>query len=75
MFKSCMIVLYSMSKFINNSDIFDQFDPFEIADLIFNKDYSNIIKSITHILKRMKIDEKNETFHEIINKILKSFIY
>ena len=70
MFKSCIIVLYSMSEFINNSDIFNQFNPFEIADLIFNKDYSNIISSISHILKKMKIDEKNSIFHEMGIKYL-----
>ena len=70
MFKSCITVLYSMSEFINNSDIFNQFNPFEIADLIFNKDYSSIISSISHILKKMKIDEKNSIFHEMGIKYL-----
>ena len=68
-FKSCITILFSMSEFIDSSDIFSQFDAFEIANLIFSKKY-NIIKSITNILKNMKLDEKNEKFHQIGIKYL-----
>ena len=69
LFKTCLTVLYSMSEFIDTSDIFSQFDAFEIANLILSKEY-NIIKNITNILKKMKLDEKNERFHEIGIKYL-----
>ena len=64
LYKSCIITLYSMSEFIDNSDIFDQFNPLDIANMVYSKEY-NIVKNLIHILKNMKIDEKNELFHEM----------
>ena len=51
LYKSCIIILFSMTEFMNNSDIFDQLNPFEITRLIYNKE-PNIIKSISNILKK-----------------------
>ena len=75
-FKSCLIILYSMSDSIdeNDNDIYDQFNPFEIAALINSKEY-NIINNIANILKNMKINEKNGIFHNMgikyLNKLFK----
>ena len=74
LFKTCLTVLYSMSEFIDTSDIFFLFDAFEIANLILSKEY-NIIKNITNILKKMKLDEKNERFHEIGIKYLTVYAF
>ena len=68
-YKSCIIVLFSMTEFNENSDIFNQFNPFEISNLIFRKEY-DIVKNISIILKNMKIQEKNEIFHEMGIKYL-----
>ena len=68
-YKSCIIVLFSMTEFNENSDIFTQFNPFEISQLLCSKDY-DIIKNISNILKNMKIREKNEIFHEMGIKYL-----
>ena len=68
-YKSCIIILFAMTEFNDNSDIFNQFNPFEISNLIYSKEY-NIIKNITVILKNMKIHEKNEIFHEMGIKYL-----
>ena len=68
-FKNCIIILYAMTEYIENSDIFYQYNPFEIAELIFDKKF-NIVKNISGILQKMKLDEKNEKFHEIGIKLL-----
>ena len=68
-YKSCIIVLFSMTEFNDSSDIFSQFNPFEISNLIYSKEY-DIVKNITSILKNMKIKEKNEIFHEMGIKYL-----
>ena len=64
LFKSCIIVLYSMTEYIDNSDIFNQFNPFEISNLIISKEF-NIISSISNILKNMKFEGRNAKFHEM----------
>ena len=58
-----------MTEFNENSDIYNQFNPFEISNLIYSKDYQ-IVKNISIILKQMKIREKNEIFHEMGIKYL-----
>ena len=58
-----------MTEFNENSDIFTQFNPFEISNLVYSKEY-NIVKNISIILKNMKIQEKNEIFHEMGIKYL-----
>ena len=63
-YKSCIIVLYSMTEFMEGSDIYNQYNPFELSNLVYSKEF-NIVKNLTHILKNMKIDEKNEIFHEM----------
>ena len=68
-YKSCIIVLFSMTEFNENSDIYNQFNPFEISNLVYSKDYQ-IVKNISIILKQMKIREKNEIFHEMGIKYL-----
>ena len=68
-YKSCIIALFSMTEFNENSDIYNQFNPFEISNLIYSKDYQ-IVKNISIILKNMKIREKNEIFHEMGIKYL-----
>ena len=68
-FKSCIISLFAMTEFNENSDIFTQFNPFEISNLLYSKDYE-IVKNISIILKNMKIREKNEIFHEMGIKYL-----
>ena len=68
-YKNCIIILYSMTEFMEGSDIYNQYNPIEISNLIYSKEY-NIIKNITNILKNMKIDEKNEIFHEMGIKYL-----
>ena len=69
LYKSCIIVLFSMTEFNENSDIYSQFNPFEISNLVYSKDYE-IVKNISYILKSMKIREKNEIFHEMGIKYL-----
>ena len=49
-YKSCIIVLFAMTEFNENSDIFNQFNPFEISNLLYSKDYE-IVKNISIILK------------------------
>ena len=68
-YKSCIIALFAMTEFNDTSDIFTQFNPFEISNLIYSKEY-NIVKNISIILKNMKINEKNEIFHEMGIKYL-----
>ena len=69
LFKSCILILFAMSEYIENSDIYDQFNPLEIANLIYNKDF-NIITNITFILKNMKFEGRNAIFHEMGIKCL-----
>ena len=68
-YKTCIIILYSMAEFMEGSDIYNQLNPLEISNLVYSKEFS-IVKNITHILKNMKIDEKNEIFHEMGIKYL-----
>ena len=69
LFKSNIIVLFSMTEFHEDSHIYSQYNPFEISNLVFSKDYE-IIKNISIILKNMKINNKNEIYHEMGIKYL-----
>ena len=69
LFKSNIIVLYSMTEFHEESHIYSQFNPFEISNLVFSKEYE-IVKNISIILKNMKINNKNEIYHEMGIKYL-----
>ena len=44
-FKSCLIALFAMTEFHDESHIYSQYNPFEISNLIFSKEY-DIIKNI-----------------------------
>ena len=69
LFKSNIIVLFSMTEFHEDSHIYSQYNPFEISNLVFSKEYE-IIKNISIILKNMKINNKNEIYHEMGIKYL-----
>ena len=68
-FKSSLIALFAMTEFHDESHIYSQYNPFEISNLIFSKDY-DIIKNISTILKNMKLNNKNEIYHEMGIKYL-----
>ena len=57
LFKSNILILYSMTEFYNRSFIYNQYNPFEITKIILCG-RCNII--ITNILKNMKIYGDNE---------------
>ena len=69
LYKSCIIALFSMTEFNDNSNIYSHLNPFEISNLVISKEYE-IVKNISNILKNMKIGERNEIFHEMGIKYL-----
>ena len=39
LYKNCIFILYSLTEFYEESDIYSQYNPFEIAKLVFSKEY------------------------------------
>ena len=64
LYKSHIFVLLSMTEFFKNSDLYSQYNPFEITKIILNSG-CDIIKNINHILKNMNICNDNQIYHEI----------
>ena len=73
-FKNNILVLYIMSEFHSDSHIYSQYNPFEITKIILSEK-CDIIKSISNILKNMKVNSNNQLYHEMgvmyLNNILK----
>ena len=64
LYQSILLVLYSMTEYFEESHLYSQYNPFEIAKMIFSEG-CDIIKSISDILKNMKIYYNNQIFHEM----------
>ena len=73
-FRDNILILYIMSEFHDNSHIYSQYNPFEITKIILSEK-CDIIKSISNILKKMKVNNNNQLYHEMgvmyINNLLK----
>jgi hypothetical protein len=63
-----------MSVFFKSSHIYSQYNPFEITKIILSEK-CDIVKSITNILKNMKVNNNNQLYHEMgviyLNRLLK----
>ena len=62
LYKNSIFILYSLTEFYEDSDIYSQYNPFEIAKLVFSKEY-DIIKNICIIMKKMNINTLNSPYH------------
>ena len=73
-FKNNILILYIMSVFFKSSHIYSQYNPFEITKIILSEK-CDIVKSITNILKNMKVNNNNQLYHEMgviyLNRLLK----
>ena len=64
-FKSCLLSLYSIVEFHDDSHVFSQYNPFEISKLVFSKEF-DIIKNICAMMKSMSLtNQMTSNFHRM----------
>ena len=74
LYQSNLVILCSMTEYFKENHLYSQYNPFEITKIIFSEG-CDIVKSLSNILKNMKIYNNNQIFHEMgvvyLHKLMK----
>ena len=74
LYQSNLVILYSMTEYFKENHLYSQYNPFEITRIIFSEG-CDVVKSLSNILKNMKIYNNNQIFHEMgvmyLHKLMK----
>ena len=72
-YKSDLLLLFTMTDFFKDDQLYSQYNPFEISKIIFS-DGCEIIESINNILKNMNLQSNNKVYHELGVRYLESVL-